>query len=599
MAATSSQKSCDAIIPNLPFRKTDPSGFFRELQNLRADEAFCDVVVKGCEAGAPGISCHRVILSAHSSYFRAAFASPSQAKESQNTCLQLHDISSNNLTQLINYAYTSEIALDWSNIPSLLPDAVHLEMDSIVDACWEFLESNLNVDTCLKTWGIADNSLHRRPRLAEQAKAVAVAYFAHVVKQPDFLQLDLDKVQELIGADDLYVEQEATVLEAVVDWLCYDSASRAEHFSQMLQYVRLLEVSAEKRLDMAARLLSVNANAAATVVERGLDEDDYEIEYRPRKSDTYRNVILCLGGVFPTHLQFVAPTASLAWDWCRPPEPISHIVIGTAACVNEDEMFLVGGYGSSSACLRYDLLCDEWQSVAPMPALNIPKLAGWLEGRLYGVDCSGERGTVYGYDPSTEAWHCVTRVSKPGLRHEVALIVGGRLYIFAQRDGGNGAEIDNVVLVYEFKKNTWTELPPMPTPRQWFAVCATPQGLIYVVGGHRKNNDRLSCVEAYNPATNQWTNKCDMQKPRVGAGICALNGKLFVLGGHNSRSTEYLRDIEVYDEVANSWTFHNSQLKTGKEVMSCVVFTVHRELLPVLSRRSYTAQAVLVDKEAL
>lgn len=76
----------------------------------------------------------------------------------------------------------------------------------------------------------------------------------------------------------------------------------------------------------------------------------------------------------------------------------------------------------------------------------------------------------------------------------------------------------------------------MNTERYELAA-ATVGNIIYALGGTGNNNNALSSVEAYDPATNTWTSKASMSASRAGLAATTIGGTLYALGGYNNTSS--------------------------------------------------------------
>ncbi|XP_055344386.1 kelch-like protein 2 [Paramacrobiotus metropolitanus] len=217
--------------------------FFRELQDTKAKGALCDVMVKGAEDSSAGIPCHRNVLSAHSPYFRTMFTKG--LKESSESFVQLKNISTSTLNELINYAYTLEIRIDADNVQPILTAALFLDIGPVADLCWDFMETELAMALMIQC--LADR--HNNLTLAAKAKTMVIRSFHQISKCPDFLLIDADKIADLITSDDLRVDKEDDVLDAVLRWLDHDQAGRKASLSDLLQFVRVVflgPVSLEK-----------------------------------------------------------------------------------------------------------------------------------------------------------------------------------------------------------------------------------------------------------------------------------------------------------------------------------------------------------------
>jgi hypothetical protein len=70
----------------------------------------------------------------------------------------------------------------------------------------------------------------------------------------------------------------------------------------------------------------------------------------------------------------------------------------------------------------------------------------------------------------------------------------------------------------------------------------------------RKNNDRLSSVERYDPSPNTcntWSAVAPLNVPRSCASCVVFDDRLHVVGGRDGSTS--LQSVERYDATANAW----------------------------------------------
>ena len=101
----------------------------------------------------------------------------------------------------------------------------------------------------------------------------------------------------------------------------------------------------------------------------------------------------------------------------------------------------------------------------------------------------------------------------------------------------------------------WSSKAAMPAPRFGLgAATVTVNGhdLVYVVGG-ATNGSPSSALDAYDPATDTWTSLPPMPTPREGAGVAAVNGRIYVAGG-NVAGGASTNAVEVFDPIGGTWS---------------------------------------------
>jgi N-acetylneuraminic acid mutarotase len=171
--------------------------------------------------------------------------------------------------------------------------------------------------------------------------------------------------------------------------------------------------------------------------------------------------------------------------------------------------------------------------------------------------------TLWAYTPGDDAWEALGEIPQ-GVHHTALVHHGGRLYILG---GFRETSFDPVadVHIYDIASGTWGRGAPMPTPRG-AAGFTVLDGRIHVIGGNvedpehvhdhtgeRATEDRsVNTHEAYDPATDSWTQLAPMPTPRNHLGAAALGGRIHaVLGRADGNYT--MTTHEVYDPTTDSW----------------------------------------------
>ncbi|XP_055345791.1 kelch-like protein 2 [Paramacrobiotus metropolitanus] len=589
---TGKHSSQNASLEDAPYSFVNlqhPSSILRGLYGLKASGAFCDVILHGSDAvpGSMGVSCHRLVLSACSSYFRGMFTS--KMDEASKDEIQLQNITGCTLKDVINYAYSSEICIDKNNVQSLLAAATFLDIGPIRDACCSFLERNMDETNCLMMHCFAE--LHSCTMLAEKAKNFALQRFAAVSQCAEFLEMVKDKVIDLIGSDDLNVEREETVFDAVVHWLLHDPIPRTPQFAEILQYVRLPLLSPYYLEDIVAPLSAIQDNPAAQDLLREAryfhELPNRRIEWtssrcRLRKSFGFAEVIVCVGGEDDkVVLRSVECFNPLNSQWCHLKSLPQAVSKAGLVITGENFMYLCGGEFPDGSAVRqvyrYDPILDEWRDMAPLQQARSEVGVALVDDHIYaigGYDRVRRLETVERYDPHANRWQNVANLRTP-LSNCAVVAYRSYLYIFGGVISSESYESTNYAFRYDPKNNMWSDLARMPTNRSGCAACVGPSGLIYVIGGIVSGQETLNRVDAYDPSTNQWIKKCDMNTKRYRPGVSVLDNKIYVLGGEKYLDN-HSSEIEFYDEAADTWTVHKSELPCSRSWLSCVVMRIKK-----------------------
>lgn len=218
------------------------SAAFAEMNSLRRSEQLCDVVLE--VANGDRVPAHRVVLASQSAYFRAMFTG--EMSESKKRDVAINGLDGPSVTSLIDYAYTATIEISQENVQLILPAASVLQFEEVKEACSEFLRRQLDADNCLGIKVFAE--VHGCSELQGAATVFSSHHFSQVRRKEEFLKLSLEEVKSFLSNDQLNVESEFEVYEAVMEWLERDRAKRYQHVYEVLVLVRLPLLTPEQLL---------------------------------------------------------------------------------------------------------------------------------------------------------------------------------------------------------------------------------------------------------------------------------------------------------------------------------------------------------------
>ena len=268
------------------------------INGLRQHGAMCDVIIRVEDAQ---FLAHRNILSASSDYFLAMFNG--NMKESNQEIITITGVTGESMKSILNFIYTGEIVLDWNNVELILQGANLMLVQSVKDACCRFLESRLNVSNCLgiqcfaetyachELWHISSSYIHMN--------------FVHVAESEEFMNMSAKNLRNLLPSDDISVESEEKVYEALVRWVYQDLPNRRELFPEMLELIRLPLVSPYYLVDVVEKeeLMGVSPRCRELLLEaqhfhmlpdRRASLDNART--KPRNYERFHEMLIAIGG---------------------------------------------------------------------------------------------------------------------------------------------------------------------------------------------------------------------------------------------------------------------------------------------------------------
>lgn len=151
----------------------------------------------------------------------------------------------------------------------------------------------------------------------------------------------------------------------------------------------------------------------------------------------------------------------------------------------------------------------------------------------------GVLGSNIEYDPKTNAWR--TRSPLPTPRnHAASATVGGKIYVIGGRIASafaeDGSDTD-VVDGYDPARDLWSRpLERMPAARSASGV-AMWRNRIVIVGGETssaKGAGISGAIERYDPEKNSWSALPPLPSPRRGSAVGLIGDRLYIIGGEDS-----------------------------------------------------------------
>jgi serine/threonine protein kinase/N-acetylneuraminic acid mutarotase len=245
--------------------------------------------------------------------------------------------------------------------------------------------------------------------------------------------------------------------------------------------------------------------------------------------------------------------AGLKWhEMADAPSPRQY----AAATEVGGRVWLIGGIGenetASADTAAYDRAINTWTSGPKLPrplhhamAVTYKGDAVVIGGFVPGAELtSGQSDRVYAL--KGEAWQELPRLNHPRAA-AAAAVVGDKIVVVGGQAKGKLVPETEV-----FDGTRWTDVAPIPTPREHLAA-ASDGRYLYAVGGRNLSADKNSpALERYDPASDSWTKLEDMPTAAGSVGAAYLAGLVIAVGGE--RSTSVSDAVQAYDTDKRAWS---------------------------------------------
>lgn len=256
----------------------------------------------------------------------------------------------------------------------------------------------------------------------------------------------------------------------------------------------------------------------------------------------------------------------------------------SASVVQHDKIYVFGGATKDREHVDvlqiYDPVSDQWDLSKSTPLnLRYEHAACAVNGKIYTFGGAAEypdqvNDNIKVYDPETDIWKDHGKMTFPrnafstvaydgkiyllgGVSNELSSTAAYNRKIHLLEGKSNelisGADILDLVEVYDPEANSWETLAPMPGPRAYFSACMA-NGKIYAIGGICKFPILgLTSILEYDPLSDTWEEKQPLSKGRYLPSTCVINGKIFCIGGNpTDLAANGSTAVEVYDPAKDS-----------------------------------------------
>jgi non-specific serine/threonine protein kinase len=219
-------------------------------------------------------------------------------------------------------------------------------------------------------------------------------------------------------------------------------------------------------------------------------------------------------------------------------------------------VWLVGGIGENETAspdtAAYDRAINTWTSGPALPrplhhvtAVTYKGEAVVIGGFVPGAELtSGQSDRVYALRGG--AWQELPRLNHPRAA-AAAAVVGDKIVVVGGQANGKLVPQTEV-----FDGEGWTDVAPIPTPREHLAA-ASDGRYLYAVGGRNLSADKNSPgLERYDPASDSWTKLEDMPTATGSVGAAYVAGLLIAVGGEGTTSVS--DTVQAYDAEKRAWS---------------------------------------------
>ena len=460
----------------------------------------------------------------------------------------------------MNYVYSGEMKITVDNVQTLVETSDLLMLDDLKAACDQFMSERVDKTDRVEMYKFS--LIYRLKKLRQATKLTTDFVFS--VSTAEFLELANKELVDYISGDDVNVDSEDTVLEAVLNWVKHDPDKRKPSLSAILEQMRLQFSTARylRKVVDSCEVLTPEAQSYIRMALKFHTGTDTSLSKTCHSSPAARTSYR-----MKQHLLLIdnSDTCVRYWQdgsgsWKLLTYLPQTVVTGfrqylgdtRAVCVLTDGLVLIGTEGN---CWKFHFQNKEWVKLPSLNNVRRGKRSVVVGSAVYvvsSIDTPGCALHVERLDHNDRKWSSLPNVpdllNVAGHRsHKTNLVVAcdRGFYVF---DNSGCSPCTQFYTVW----GDWLTRAAMPETCV-DAAAVMLNGHIYVVGGESRSCQR------YNPATNTWQQLSRPDKASYNAAAGVWHGRVLLGKYQNAEKSptgtmEYSTAIMQYDPATDQWS---------------------------------------------
>eukprot|EP00092_Neocalanus_flemingeri_P010433 GFUD01011244.1.p1 GENE.GFUD01011244.1~~GFUD01011244.1.p1 ORF type:complete len:568 (+),score=126.56 GFUD01011244.1:211-1704(+) len=488
-----------------------------------------------------------------------------QWKESNEGIERVHvvGVAVDTLRALVDFMYHGELEVSEETAAEIMVAADLLLMGKVKDAICQFMQKIICAANCVFLSKLGDT--YSCTELQQSARRFMKRNFEDVCRTEDFLELEIEDVEELISCDNIYVQTEETVVEAILLWC--NNEIRKENMEQLFKHVKLMNLSAES----FEKLVSNNTLSVTQCLQHNADltsKPELIVSGSRARGLNKFIVTIAFDSSNVEYLDLDQPEAG--WNVLTQCPGMRYGLSGAGLSSLGDTLLVTGGVGRGGILkavtrfLTFNVRTNIWSEGPPMISARKCHASAVLDGKLYVMGGSDQQMSILTAEcvdltlPEDQwAWRPVTPL--PSWHNgSFAPVIHSTIYLPV----AYGSDTDKT---YEPGRDLWLawegELEQRES-RDRPGVGVIGEN-IYILGG-ASTRLLLNMVERWD-GTN-WGRVADLNVAREGPGCVGYGGKLYAIGGRGSEGT-----VEVFDPEEDKWEVLDMKVGCPEQEYSAVI----------------------------
>ena len=473
-----------------PICETEQTSFcvelLKRLNMQRGIDYLCDVTLVAKEG--KEFKAHRNVLSAASPFFAKLLQS--EMKEKEEGVIRFEEISESILGDVLEFIYIGSVKITEGNAKDLIIAADYLLLLCLKTKSGRFLKKLMTRSNCISTLHFAEK--YRCEELVDSSTKFIHDNFASVAESDEFLNLEVEEVENCISSEKICVAVEEDVFRIIQKWIEHNKSERKDKFEQLFRHVRLVSVSRDYLLvDVVTNdLVTEHPSCLRQVLDAiklvSSASEDTLMQSPGRRLETH--AIVARGGKYTYCYLPERDTWKRLADGLSDPHGNHEMQM----IKFRDQLYTFPGNNKAE---RYDPAFNSWATLdlSPPSSYQTNSLVV-VRGQIYAI-CEFNRrtntSTIKRYDVELHVWQTILSFQERYYRNGSCVVSSGDcLYVLGGSYRANAARFNTM-------ENKWEEIASMKRARS-YAFGVASRGKIFIVGGGQ------ALCEVYNACTNEW-----------------------------------------------------------------------------------------------
>ncbi|XP_066289138.1 kelch repeat and BTB domain-containing protein 8-like [Branchiostoma lanceolatum] len=298
---------------------------------------------------------------------------------------------------ILSYIYSGTLHVSLDKVQPLYQAADLLQLDYVRDTCSSYMAMNVERSTCVDLYKFAE--VFSMDSVRNHCLQCISKHFVEVASSEEFCSLSVNQLTEIISHDELDVQEETIVWEAVVRWVQHSREGRLHHLPSILPHIRFNLLTSDDTAAILEHILVREDPGSSKVIREIIRKGKQSL--KPRLGMTTEMIFLA--NVANDEILFMNPREG-KYISCMCEDFPDFLAI---TVTNNNDMYILENdredissqlcrYTNELSMFKYNHTENEWDhaGMSSLPASDGKKFLAEVDRVLYYVDADQKEGSA-------------------------------------------------------------------------------------------------------------------------------------------------------------------------------------------------------------